>query len=279
MPIKLQSSSASTVAGLIYLFGGITSGGILDIVWQYNPILDTMIIITQMPLPRAGAHSSELNGAIYVSGGSPTLTIQPTTTVQVYTPHFSLPSIPELVYPGGSIDTTAVEFVWTMSNPFVTRYWFEIATDNQFTNSFVDSTITDTTYLYSNLNNSESYWWRVKAYNAIGWGEFSEVTMFTVNITSVEEDNQLPTVFSLQQNYPNPFNPMTTIKYEIPELSFVTIKIYDVLGNEIASLVNEEKPVGTYEVEFDATNLPSGIYFYQLSAGDFISTKKMILIK
>jgi len=279
MPIKLQSSSASTVAGLIYLFGGLSSGGTLDIVWQYNPILDTMIIITQMPLPRAGAHSSELNGEIYVTGGSPTPTIQPTKTVQVYTPHFSLPSIPELVYPGGSIDTTAVEFVWTMSNPFVTRYWFEIATDNQFTNSFIDSTLTDTTYLYSNLNNSESYWWRVKAYNAMGWGEFSEDTMFTVNITSVEEDNQLPTVFSLQQNYPNPFNPTTKIKYSVPQSSNVVIKVFDVLGNEIETLVNEEKPVGNYEVKFDATALPSGIYFYQLKAGDFTQVKKMLLLK
>jgi len=92
--------------------------------------------------------------------------------------------------------------------------------------------------------------------------------------------------YQLQQNYPNPFNPSTTIKFKVPELSFVTIKVYDALGNEITTLVDEEKPAGKYEVEFNANshsgevrNLPSGIYFYRLKAGDYIATKKMVLLK
>jgi len=85
--------------------------------------------------------------------------------------------------------------------------------------------------------------------------------------------------FALFQNYPNPFNPTTTIKYQIPEISFVTLKVYDVLGIEIAVLVNEEKSVGNYEVEFDATRLPSGVYFYRLQANEFVETKKMMLVK
>ena len=89
----------------------------------------------------------------------------------------------------------------------------------------------------------------------------------------------IPKEFVLYQNYPNPFNPSTTIKYQIPELSFVTIKVYDVLGNEITTLVNEEKSIGSYEVEFNATNLPSGIYFYKIQAGSFVETKKMTLLK
>ncbi len=91
--------------------------------------------------------------------------------------------------------------------------------------------------------------------------------------------NELPKVFHLNQNFPNPFNPTTKIDYQIPELSFVTLKVYDVLGNEITTLVNEEKSIGIYEVEFDATELPSGIYFYKLQAGDFVETKKMVLMK
>ena len=71
----------------------------------------------------------------------------------------------------------------------------------------------------------------------------------------------------------------TIIIYSIPKLSFVTLKVYDVLGNEIATLVEEEKPVGTYEVEFDATGLPSGVYFYRFQAGSFVETKKMVLMK
>ena len=97
-------------------------------------------------------------------------------------------------------------------------------------------------------------------------------------ITSVE-GIEFPLDFALYQNYPNPFNPSTTIKYQIPELSFVIIKVLDVLGKEVAKLVNEEKPVGNYEIEFNATGLPSGVYFYQLKSGDYVSTKKMILIK
>ncbi|NWG29577.1 MAG: DUF362 domain-containing protein [Ignavibacteriaceae bacterium] len=91
-----------------------------------------------------------------------------------------------------------------------------------------------------------------------------------------------PNNFALEQNYPNPFNPSTTISYTIPASSFVTLKVYDVLGNEIATLVNEEKPGGKYEVEFSpeqTISLSSGIYFYRLQSGSFIETKKMILLR
>ena len=92
-----------------------------------------------------------------------------------------------------------------------------------------------------------------------------------------------PTNYYLAQNYPNPFNPKTTVKYQIPELSFVTLKIYDVLGNEVRTLVSEEKPAGEYKVEFyqasSIKNPVSGVYFYQLQAGNFVQTKKMLLLK
>jgi hypothetical protein len=88
-----------------------------------------------------------------------------------------------------------------------------------------------------------------------------------------------PKEFVLYQNYPNPFNPNTVISYQIPVANIVTLKIYDILGNEIATLINEEKQPGVYEVEFNATNFPSGIYFYRLQAGPFVEAKKMILLK
>jgi len=89
----------------------------------------------------------------------------------------------------------------------------------------------------------------------------------------------VPAKYSLFQNYPNPFNPSTSIKYSISQLSNVLIKIFDVLGNEVETLVNEEKPVGNYEIYWNAEQLPSGIYYYQLKAGDFVSTKKLTLLK
>jgi len=102
--------------------------------------------------------------------------------------------------------------------------------------------------------------------------------------TSIAETNLLPERFQLYQNYPNPFNPTTRVTYSIPERSFVSLKVYDVLGNEIATLINEEKPEGVYEVEFNSRGLiyqtlPSGIYLYQIQAGSFVETKKMILLK
>jgi hypothetical protein len=97
--------------------------------------------------------------------------------------------------------------------------------------------------------------------------------------TGVEDKEITPSDFSLSQNYPNPFNPTTEINYSIPAFRNVVIKVYDVLGKEVATLVNEEKPAGSYEVQFDASKLSSGIYLYKLQAGSFVKTKKMILMK
>ena len=94
----------------------------------------------------------------------------------------------------------------------------------------------------------------------------------------------MPAHYKLFQNYPNPFNPTTKIKFEIlgqarNDNMLVTLKVYDILGREVAILFNEEKPAGEYEVEFNAANLPSGIYFYQLKAGYYSDTKKMVLLR
>jgi hypothetical protein len=136
--------------------------------------------------------------------------------------------------------------------------------------------------LNANLKAYAAWWlWASLA----GWAPVTDVKKF---------QNANPTEFILYQNYPNPFNPSTKIKYRIP-LSppllkgeseaggFITLKVYDVLGNEVATLVNEEKAPGEYEVEFYPTssikNPASGVYFYQLRAGSFIETKKLILLR
>ena len=102
---------------------------------------------------------------------------------------------------------------------------------------------------------------------------------FGYPIVSVKDNPQIVSDFKLYQNYPNPFNPLTKISYSVPTASKVTLIVFDILGKEISTLVNEEKPAGEYEVKFDATSLPSGTYFYQLKAGSYIQTNKMILIK
>jgi len=157
-------------------------------------------------------------------------------------------------------------------------------------------------------NKNYIYWNRVEGtenlplylgvYGFIGWdrGELRNIFIDTLTneiyigtakgvykknlVTGVtENNNKLPSRFILNQNYPNPFNPTTTISFQIPEKNFITLNIYDVLGKIIATLIHEEKSVGSYEVSFNASELTSGIYFYRLQAGKFIETKKMVLAK
>ena len=96
-----------------------------------------------------------------------------------------------------------------------------------------------------------------------------------------ENGEELTTVstYGLEQNYPNPFNPSTVIKFSIPQSEFVSLKVFDILGNEVATLVNEQRAPGAYEVTFDAGNLASGVYVYTLNAGDFVQTRKLMLMK
>ena len=112
-----------------------------------------------------------------------------------------------------------------------------------------------------------------------GWGNSLASVYKYQTATDVNEITSIPQQYSLSQNYPNPFNPTTTIMYDIKERTNVALKVFDILGREVISLVNEEKPAGAYSVAFDATNFPSGVYFYQLRAGSFVETKKMLLLK
>ncbi len=148
--------------------------------------------------------------------------------------------------------------------------------------AFNDTTFTDLVVPFDEVENSVVHSVYVDKLNN-KWFGFSNgyIVKYTGDFPSgIDEENDIiVSDFKLDQNYPNPFNPSTTISYQIPQQEFVTIKVYDILGNEIVVLVNEEKPVGTFEIEFKASALPSGVYFYQLKAGEYIETKKMILLK
>ena len=112
-------------------------------------------------------------------------------------------------------------------------------------------------------------------------GSYSGYFFRSINSTTPVENeiDKNPSQYFLLQNYPNPFNPSTSITYQIPKPELVSLKVYDVLGREVAVLVNEEKSQGSYEVQFIGNGLTSGIYFYQLKAGNYSETKKMILLK
>ena len=136
------------------------------------------------------------------------------------------------------------------------------------------------TFQDNSVANGSTYKYRLKQVDQNGSYKYSSETEVTANLA--------PTSYSLSQNYPNPFNPSTTINFEIPKSSFVNLKVYDILGNEVATLVDENKDAGRYSVTFSASggsasggnaqNLASGIYIYKLVTDGYISTKKMILL-
>jgi hypothetical protein len=135
--------------------------------------------------------------------------------------------------------------------------------------------------LANNLNGISSAQFRVRVRdNQNNWSMWSDPVNIKLNNQSITNSSLDPvTSFNLSQNFPNPFNPSTNIKYSVSQLSTVEIKVFDILGSEVATLVNEEKEPGVFTVTFDASTFASGVYFYQLKAGEFISTKKMILLK
>jgi hypothetical protein len=197
------------------------------------------------------------------------------------------PSTPELVYPvyNQQLTSDSVNLVWISATPEITDYSINISNDSLFIN-FTDTLVTDTSLMIMNLELNAKYYWRVKAKNEISWGDYSETGSFLTSITGIGDSYENKIEFGLKQNFPNPFNPTTKIKYSIPHVILseaknliVILKVYDVLGREAATLVNEEKQPGVYEVEFDASNLSSGAYFYRLQTGEFIETKKLILMK
>ncbi len=124
------------------------------------------------------------------------------------------------------------------------------------------------------------YEWRLRAVDAAYAGSDVAIGVFNVGLVSTggSEDN-LPRKYGIEQNYPNPFNPVTTIRYSIPEQGLVSLKFYNVIGEEVKTLVNEIQQPGYYDVTFEGTNFSSGVYFYRIQAGSFIETKKMILLR
>ena len=175
------------------------------------------------------------------------------------------------------------ELTHTSPNPFSndTVYW-------NFLYTAPDSLVADTIYSVANSVNWDSIPSNLDQWN---FGENFVVHVID-NPVYVQNENQQPEDFVLYQNYPNPFNPSTSIKFTIPSViasttkqsQQVTMKVYDVLGNEVATLVDEQKSAGEYNVEFNShsgegRNLTSGVYFYTLSTGNFFSTKKMILLR
>jgi len=140
------------------------------------------------------------------------------------------------------------------------------------------ATYTDTYITINNPNVDQNFLYKVTAFNSIGEsGNSNQVSTWGSGFEKQAVIN--PKLFSLNQNFPNPFNPVTQIKYQIPKSTHVTLVIYNISGQEVARLVDEQQSAGFYSIKWDASHLSSGTYIYKLIAGNFVETKKMILIK
>lgn len=168
------------------------------------------------------------------------------------------PAVPELVTPAsGSRDHTPVLTLAWKPSPHADSYHLQVSSDVPFsTTVFEDSSLTDTTRRVGPLDYKATYYWRVRAKNS-GWRtDWSPVRSITIM--------NPPVVFDLFQNYPNPCNPATLIRYDVPVLSEISLILYDLLGQKVLELVNENQKPGRYDVQLDVRNLPSGVFFYRL---------------
>ena len=182
-----------------------------------------------------------------------------------------------------TLNATAATISWVLpiDSESDLTYRLEISDDASFVNSQVFDNLNQPYEALNQLSNGE-YYWRVRSETADGKvSDYSPTAKFKVNSVTDVEDEITPKKFALEQNFPNPFNPATTIVYRLAEESHVVLKVYDVIGREVAELINRDQAAGSYRISFSAEsgNLTTGIYFYRLTAGNFTSVKKMILIK
>ncbi len=192
------------------------------------------------------------------------------------------PLAPLLVYPPPATPGLPINlaFVWN-SVPTATNYRIQLAIGGDYTTPAVDTTgITDTTALVTGLALNRIYYWRVKAINAIGSSAWSGSNNFrTYTGVELTQNDGLPSEYMISQNFPNPFNPTTSIQFALPRMEHVVLRVFDMLGREESTLVEDNLPAGRYTVTWNASNAASGMYFYRITAGSFIVTKRMLLLK
>jgi hypothetical protein len=211
------------------------------------------------------------------------------TPIDSFTTLIEVPSTPLAISPRSTTDENRrTTFVWrTAVN--ATSYHLQVAINSSFSPLRVDTEVSsDTTVtILDTLDMSTLYYWRVSGVNIGGEGSFSIVSHFTTSdlVDVVEQSSGIPKEYALLQNYPNPFNPSTTISYDLPKNSYVKLIIYDVLGRNVATLVDGMKSANRYQVEWNPSRLSSGVYFYRIDvrsqdgSGNFTSVKKLLFLK
>ncbi len=206
-----------------------------------------------------------------------------------FTTIVAAPAVPGAVLPASAAAgvNRLTRFVWNAVLN-ATKYRLQVATDAAFATIVADTTVPlDTTWtLRSPLIANSDYYWKVRAENLGGVSDYSTARLFTTGtVLAVEDLAEIPKVFGLMQNYPNPFNPSTNIRYDVPTSANVKLTIFDILGREVTTLVNNVQVAGKYVVQWDATRLATGVYIYRMEAqpvdgsSAFTSVKKLMLMK
>ncbi len=249
---------------------------------------DTLLTVTKLEY----LHRYYWRVEAYNSGGAGSF-----SNADSFTTIMSVPTQPKLVAP--RVTSTGIprraKFAWNVVN-LASKYRLQVAIDSTVYTSgdsvglflakdlVFDTTLTtakDTSIqLSSPLEANTKYFWHVAGLDTAGAGLFSTGSFSTgTGILAVDELGGIPTKFELFQNFPNPFNPTTVIQYDIPKSSQVMIRVYDVLGREVVTLVDERQAPGEYSVEFNASGFASGVYFFSMNAGTYTKIQKMMLIK
>jgi uncharacterized delta-60 repeat protein len=277
------SSLALDSSGNVYVTGNSLSGTNYDYATiKYNSLGDS-IWVRRYNGPGNGvddAYSLAVDGPgnVYVTGSS----VGSGTNYDYATIKYKLFTAPALFSPPNNSQGwgLTVLLIWYRVLGAV-NYHVQVSTDSLFANIILnDSTVTDSTKGVGGLQNNTWYFWRVAAKAGLGTGPWSAVWKFRTGFVGIQPvTNEIPKEFKLYDNYPNPFNPTTKIRFALPKSSFAKLVIYDILGREAETLVNEQLNAGIYEADWNAKNFSSGVYIYKLSAGEFVDTKKMVLTR
>lgn len=189
---------------------------------------------------------------------------------------------------GQSINNSSAVLSWIIptqsSSPL--SYNVQYSSKPDMSNAMAINNVKQPFQQINGLDPNTTYYWRVSSANSSGTSDYSAIGKFNTNnkLTDVKTEQVIPTAYELSQNYPNPFNPSTNITYALPQNSFVTIKIYDMLGREVKTLINDEMTSGVHSVDWKGDNqagnlVASATYLYRITAGNFVATKKMVLLK
>ncbi|NOY57385.1 MAG: T9SS type A sorting domain-containing protein [Calditrichaeota bacterium] len=277
-PYPVEYGGSAVWNEKIYLFGGSNANGYSNRLYEFDPQTNNWTRLPDMPEAKQ-TNGEIINGVLYVFGGySGTVSRQIDAYSIQNSSWASLGEMPVAI----SAHATAKsgKKVWLVGSydnlKFLAVYDTETNDFTQISSNIIGRRHSGAVVAENNLyifggNQASSNSSALKSL------EYADISDYIVSVDY--QNNREINNFILHDNYPNPFNPTTTISYSIPEFTFVSIKIFNALGKEVATLVNANKAIGNHQVIFDATTLASGVYFYRLQVGDFIETKKMVLMR